>query len=930
MNPIRLLSAFNPGNLDQATLKTNFVARDELLSELLEAIEQENSTSVAHHLLLLGQRGMGKTTLLRRLAYAVVEAPKLERIWLPLIFPEEQYNIVTLADFWRNCIDALIDTMEARGLGTHEDLEQAQRALEGKSSHEALAILLSAADRLNRRLLLLVDNLDLVFERLSEPEAWELRATLQKPGGPMVIASAIQALEASFSYEQAFYDFLRHRYVDSLTLKESLHLLTVLAERNGRADIANEIRLRPERISAIQLFSGGNIRTLILLFRVLAQGLDANVERDLEDLLDLCTPLYKARIEAMPAQQQRAFICLALAYDPKTAADVEEQIKLGINQTSAVLNKMVRTGLLRRGPMLEKKLSFEVAERFFNIWYLMRAARRERQKLLWLARFIHDFYANDHTEMTSAISRQLQAGHGDELAFAFMELSTYAKLPRSAVSLIEGRVATVSKKPQGAKVRPRAQVERDFNTRFFRHYDWLLPVLQALSIDLDELQSFRHVEGVLDAVTRGEDSHREKLETLLASEAKQMQFRARTRKSGGIEEKIRLLQDAVALDAHDPHLWINLGLCLAESSDFFRAEHALTQATVLTPDLPIAWAELGFFQLDGYALDEAKKSLETALRAAPNYIEAIHALGWVYFRQGDFVRAENQARMAIKLNRSYVQAWDLLGRALSLPLRQPDGLAEAQHAIEKSLELDPSNQGNHLWFARFLEVFKKDVTAAQVQYQKTVELFPLFHKAKLSHARLFARMGNLKHAKKIITETIKSAPKNAQAWFYLACNSVAEGNLLGATDFFSKALEPQEAGFDTSDVLTWPDSETLRAYQIRLHCLLLACVKKNQLHWKVKIWLKTSLTIELGKTWAAIQSSGIESLLMQSQRPLFEAFKICGTEQPHHIATLATEVREATYLVLMRHAPLMAKRIRLELPALVAGFSEADSIEGRV
>ncbi|MGH8565943.1 MAG: hypothetical protein ACREXW_18395 [Gammaproteobacteria bacterium] len=32
----------------------------------------------------------------------------------------------------------------------------------------------------------------------------------------------------------------------------------------------------------------------------------------------------------------------------------------------------------------EKKAAYQIAERFFNIWYLMRASRRVRRKLIWL------------------------------------------------------------------------------------------------------------------------------------------------------------------------------------------------------------------------------------------------------------------------------------------------------------------------------------------------------------------------------------------------------------------------------------------------------------------------------------------------------------------------------------------------------------------
>src|ERR1019366_3880913 len=62
--------------------------------------------------LIIGQRGLGKTTLLRRLAFAVEDDPALAAAWMPLVFPEEQYNVAGLGDFWLNCVDALSDALD--------------------------------------------------------------------------------------------------------------------------------------------------------------------------------------------------------------------------------------------------------------------------------------------------------------------------------------------------------------------------------------------------------------------------------------------------------------------------------------------------------------------------------------------------------------------------------------------------------------------------------------------------------------------------------------------------------------------------------------------------------------------------------------------------------------------------------------------------
>jgi len=133
-----------------------------------------------------------------------------------------------------------------------------------------------------------------------------------------------------------------------------------------------------------------------LLFNVLAQGTDGDVRTDLEKLLDQSTPLYKARFESLPPQAQQIVDAVAIHWDPISAGELAEKLPLDVNQVSSQLNRLVQQGVLEKVEYHPAtKAGFQVAERFFNIWYLMRASRRVRRRLLWLVQFLRLFYGAD-------------------------------------------------------------------------------------------------------------------------------------------------------------------------------------------------------------------------------------------------------------------------------------------------------------------------------------------------------------------------------------------------------------------------------------------------------------------------------------------------------------------------------------------------------
>jgi hypothetical protein len=387
---------YNPHLLERSDLVASFVARHALFDELLDDLRRGGKQ---HHL-LVGARGAGKTTLLLRIAYGIEDDAKLARVCVPLRFPEEQYNVARPSDFWMNCIDALTDTLEQRGdhqgamkldaeVKALEDLEDDQRAV------QALALLTGWAKRSKKMLVLLVDNMDIVLERLRDAH-WPLREALSADNRLVVIGASTTFLQESLVYESPFYDFFHVHELGPLPEDEARKLVIELASLANTPEVETIIAADPGRFKALYVLTGGMPRTLALLHGILAAGKNGRVEEDLEGLLDQLTPYYKARFDDLPTQSQLIVDAVALHWHPITAADCASHTRLGVNVVSAQLDRLCRQGLLSKVALPgASKLGFQVAERFFNIWYLMRASRRLRRRLGWLVEFLRVFYGEE-------------------------------------------------------------------------------------------------------------------------------------------------------------------------------------------------------------------------------------------------------------------------------------------------------------------------------------------------------------------------------------------------------------------------------------------------------------------------------------------------------------------------------------------------------
>jgi tetratricopeptide (TPR) repeat protein len=398
------LGLYNPQRLSDEIVEDLFVVRKKYFQLLMDKINKEKENSIPQHYLFIGQRGMGKSTLLKRIE---VELRKNDSKFIPLLFPEEQYNLSNLSEFWLNSLDAMADALEL--IKDKEDVKlidakvkELQKIIDKDDlAKQAFQFLIEMSKKIDKRPVLLIDNMSFIFDRLDKSEQHTLRAWLMQNNAPILIGASAVDIEDTFNYGAPFYDAFQISYLNKLSFDELLEILNNLAKLTNAQEVLVNIHDEIGRLKTIHQLTGGNPRTAVMLFKIIVKGFSKEINDDLEALLDEITPLYKARFEELPTQLQIIVDAIALHWDPINLEQLRLETKLENGQLSPQLKRLVELGWIEKLNAYKTKGSaYQISERFFNIWFLMRrSSRRQKKELYCLSKFLETFYGDDLHEV---------------------------------------------------------------------------------------------------------------------------------------------------------------------------------------------------------------------------------------------------------------------------------------------------------------------------------------------------------------------------------------------------------------------------------------------------------------------------------------------------------------------------------------------------
>lgn len=377
---------FNPGlNQSDQDLIAQYVVRRPILDRVLGVIAGNTHRDICQHHLYYGPRGRGKTMLMARIAAELRVNTKFSEHWIPIRLIEEgYYEISTIAEFW-------LEVMSELTLNLTGDFQQnAQLTLQHLKTHwshpnlqqMAQAAVLEQLSNINKRAVIIVENLHQLMDEAGDELGWQIRRVMQNEPRIMFLATATTHFDDLDNAEKPFFEIFATIELPPLDRTETADLWNALTNSNKSE----------QEVAPLAILTGGSPRLLNIIAQFDKHHNIRALMENLAGIIDEYTEYFKSQLDALAPQERRVFLALADLWAESTAKEVAERARMDIRPTSALLGRLESKGALTVNAQNPKRKTYLVGERLFCIYYKLRREHSQDTVVKSLVQFMVDFY----------------------------------------------------------------------------------------------------------------------------------------------------------------------------------------------------------------------------------------------------------------------------------------------------------------------------------------------------------------------------------------------------------------------------------------------------------------------------------------------------------------------------------------------------------
>lgn len=640
--------------------------------------------------LLTGLSGMGKSALLLWLETRIREDDELSAEWIPLATAELPLDIHSPGDFWRHCLHNLDRELAAIPSSGAWPGNEDTAAL---NTAQLLQRLQSGADKSGRRLLLLVDNLQILLARSQTSLDEFLRLIRNQPFCRMI---------STWTVPSADDELLREISEDRVRIHHLVGHGPTIPGPDGQTPESESVlaghvaRGLPAPTSPVLRLGGGNLKTSRLLTTRLRASNAIEAQSVLCRILDTLSAWYGKRLDDAADQDRVIIEFLARKSERVTLAQMNEATGVRSDVLEQRLEALCNCGWLTQTDSGESAV-YDLREYLFVIWYLSRTRAHSSYPNRSLVKFLQIFFPQE-TLIRDARQFLLLPPSGRAQREAAVALLECVTAPDLKDALEHALVSSISNGPNSSILVAQLLGERCRNPRLQRLTEFLetrssLGTLINERLEIPDVPAATFVDLLLGSPSLEQSGKR-------ALSAQLENFSVQEWNNLYIQLSDEAARWRELLGHHASILYKAIGNGEMASLDDTRGAAAAAQHWQNPVIAAIAW--------DAWhrAGNKVENSLETIHQAYQTAIDFDPRLPLLWSIKADLLgvdperidEAESAYRKAIELHPSPVSEWSQLGHFLkALPGRKTD----AGQAYLQAVELSPRNAealNNQAWF----------------------------------------------------------------------------------------------------------------------------------------------------------------------------------------------------------------------------------------
>ena len=296
-----------PLSIGNGIKEESVVINNDIFTSIFNYLLKEDRDKIAQPNLIIGEKGSGKTSLLKRMYFSIENSAK----WLKPVFIDGK-SLFSTDDIWKFC------------------------SLQDDSC----------------RTVLLIDNVQYYFERTDNTEQYNLRGKLNKAGAPILIATADKVLLAFTRYESAFFEGFKISYIRPLVVTDYSMFVGYEADMTRLENLMSYLPKTP--------------RSVQIAAKIIEDS--ASPEMDIMLLLDYFSFYYQAKHDSYVVQIQRILSAIARPENGVSLQKIRQITGQDNGKISPYLKLMVDRKIIDRTSQTQRGGIYTITDPLFKLW----------------------------------------------------------------------------------------------------------------------------------------------------------------------------------------------------------------------------------------------------------------------------------------------------------------------------------------------------------------------------------------------------------------------------------------------------------------------------------------------------------------------------------------------------------------------------------